>query len=130
MKHSMNINETDIYERNCVSLVYADFRDKPNSVHSGKPINYYELHFLTSIGANLNLQCMDTPADGRTILLDAAYKGRVDLFSYLLITGSELNVKDKQGNTVTDCINMDYEENLSDNTKFVKTDVVKQQLVN
>ena len=130
MKHKMNVNETDIHGRNCIALVYADLRDKPSSVYAAKPINYYELHFLTSIGANLNLKCMDTPSIGRTILLDAAYKGRVDLFSYLLITGAELSVKDNRGYTATDYINMDYEEVLCDNSKFVKTDIVKQQLFN
>jgi hypothetical protein len=126
MKHKMNVNETDIHGRNCVALVYADLRDKPSSVYSAKPINYYELHFLTSIGANLNLQCMDTPTIGRTILLDAAYKGRVDLFSYLLITGSDLTIQDSRGVGLEDYIKMDYEEVLSNNQKFVKTDMIKQ----
>jgi hypothetical protein len=57
MKHNMNINESDIHGRNVIALVYADLRDKPSSVRiqSDKPVNYYELHFLTSIGANMNL---------------------------------------------------------------------------
>lgn len=118
MKHKMNVNETDIHGRNCVALVYADLRDKPSSVFSAKPINYYELHFLTSIGANINLKCMDTPTIGRTILLDAAYKGRVDLFSYLLITGANLTVVDERGYNLDDYIKMDYEEVLGNNQKF------------
>jgi hypothetical protein len=110
MKHKMNVNESDIHGRNCIALVYADLRDKPSSVYSAKPINYYELHFLTSIGANINLSCMDTPAMGRTILMDAAYKGRVDLFSYLLITGADLTLKCARGHSLEDYIRMDYEE--------------------
>lgn len=131
MKHKMNVNETDIHGRNCISLVYADLRDKPSSVWSGSnPINYYEIHFLASIGANMNLKCMDTPTIGRTILLDAAYKGRVDLFSYLLITGADMNLRDSKGYNIEDYINMDYDEILNDNSKFVKTESIKQQLNN
>lgn len=115
MKHKMNVNETDIHGRNCIALVYSDLRDKPSSVYSAKPINYYELHFLTSIGANLNLKCMDTINIGRTILLDSAYKGRVDLFSYLLITGADLELKCAKEYTLEDYIRMDYEEVLSNN---------------
>lgn len=73
---------------------------------------------------------MDTPAIGRTILLDAAYKGRVDLFSYLLITGADLSLKDTQGNGLEEYISMDYSEVLTNNQKFVKTDMIKQQLLN
>lgn len=54
VKHKMNVNETDIHGRNCIALVYADLRDKPSSVEQGTPINYYELHFLNSIGAEIN----------------------------------------------------------------------------
>jgi hypothetical protein len=57
----MNVNETDIHGRNVMALVYADLRDKPNSVFPGAPLNYYEIHFLHSIGANIDLKCMDTP---------------------------------------------------------------------
>lgn len=130
MKHQMNVNEQDVHGRNCIALVYADLRDKPSSVYSTKPINYYELHFLTSIGANLNLKCMDTPSIGRTILLDAAYKGRVDLFSYLLITGADPTVLDHREYGLEDYIKMDFEESLSNSQKFVKTDMIKQQLFN
>jgi hypothetical protein len=126
----MNVNETDIHGRNCIALVYADLRDKPSSVFSAKPINYYELHFLTSVGANLNLKCMDTPTIGRSILLDAAYKGRVDLFSYLLITGADLTVTDERGYGLEDYVKMDYEEVLQNNQKFSKTEIIKQQLFN
>ena len=125
MKHNMNVNETDIHGRNCVALAYADLRDKPSSVWSGNPINYYELHFLASIGADLNCKCMDTPTIGRTILLDAAYKGRLDLFSYLLITGADMFLKCNKGYSVEEYIGMEYEEILSDNSKFVKTDSIK-----
>ena len=69
---------------------------------------------------------MDTPAIGRSILLDAAYKGRVDLFSYLLITGADLSLKDTKGNGLEDYINMDYSEVLSNNQKFVKSEAIKQ----
>lgn len=130
MKHRMNVNETDIHGRNCVALAYADLRDRPNSVWPGNPVNYYEIHFLASIGADLNLQCMDTPTMGRTILLDAAYKGRVDLFSYLLITGADMSIRDSKGMSVEDYIGMDYEEILTDNSKFIKSESIKEQLYN
>jgi hypothetical protein len=68
---------------------------------------------------------MDTPTIGRTILLDSAYKGRVDLFSYLLITGSDLSIKDTRDFGLEDYIKMDYEEVLSNNQKFVKTEMIK-----
>ena len=111
----MNINETDIHGRNVLALVYIDLRDKPSSVYSATPINYYELHFLTSIGVNLNVKCMDTPGIGRTVLLDSAFKGRVDLFSYLLVTGADINVKDNKGMGLQDYIQLDYDEILLNN---------------
>ena len=120
----MNVNETDVHGRNCIALVYSDLRDKPSSIYSSKPINYYELHFLSSIGSNVNLKCLDNTLIGRTILLDAAYKGRVDLFSYLLISGADTDVRDVKDFGLDDYIKMDYEEILSNNQKFVKTDMI------
>jgi hypothetical protein len=73
---------------------------------------------------------MDTPTIGRTILADAAYKGRCDIFSYLLITGADVNVKDQRGYSLEDYINMDYEEVLTNDETFVKTDSIKQIMAN
>lgn len=62
--------------------------------------------------------------------MDAAYKGRVEIFSYLLITGADYDIKDEKGMGLDEYINMDYEEVLSNNEKYRKTESIKELLKN
>jgi len=125
VKHRLDCNETDIGGRNCVAIVYQDLRDDPGSVEATVKQNMQELHFLASIGSNLDHKCMDNPSQGRTILLDAAYKGRVELFSYLLTVGANPDTRCIRGKTLSDYIRMDFEETLRDGSHFIKSEYVK-----
>ena len=59
---------------------------------------------------------MDNPSLGRSILLDAAYKGRVLLFEYLLTIGADPDIRCVRGKTLSDYIRMDFQETLKDKT--------------
>ena len=71
---------------------------------------------------------MDNPNIGRSILLDAAFKGRRQIFAYLLHLGADPDIRDIRGKTLGDYIRKDFEEQLRDGTMFVKTEFMKNQL--
>ena len=71
---------------------------------------------------------MDNPNIGRSLLLDAALKGRRQLFAYLLNLGADTEVRDIRGKGLGDCIRKDYEEQLRDGSHFVKTEFMKNEL--
>ena len=65
---------------------------------------------------------------GRSILLDAAYKGRVDLFSYLLAVGADPELRCVRGRALSDYIRMDFNETLKNGEEFVKNVFIVNQL--
>ena len=65
---------------------------------------------------------------GRSILLDSAFKGRVELFSFLLQTGADPDIRCIRGRSLSDYIKMDFSESLSNGEFFVKTQFIINQL--
>jgi hypothetical protein len=65
---------------------------------------------------------------GRTLLLDSAYKGRVELFSFLLQIGADPDIRCIRGRSLADYIKMDFQETMSNNEFFVKTQFLVNQL--
>ena len=65
---------------------------------------------------------------GRSILLDAAYKGRVDLFSYLLAVGADPEIRCIRGRSLADYIRMDFSEKLKNGEEFIKNTFIINQL--
>lgn len=128
VQHGLDVNETDVNGRNCIAIVYQDLRDDPLSVDPQAKLNYYEVHFLKSIGSSVDLRCLDDPQQGRTALLDAAYKGRVDLFSYLLAVGADPDARCVRGKSLSDHIKMDFSETLKNKEYFVKNSFITNQL--
>ena len=51
---------------------------------------------------------------GRSILLDAAYKGRVELFGKILSIGADPDLRCVRGKTLGDYIRMDFSERMKD----------------
>jgi len=68
---------------------------------------------------------MDNPSLGRSILLDSAYKGRVELFHYLLTVGADPDTRCIRGKTLSDYIRMDFEETLRDGQHYIKSEYIK-----
>ena len=79
--------------------------------------NLDEIRFLESIGSDINLRCIEPTNSGRSILLDAAKKGRIEIFGLLLNLGADPDIRCNRGKTLGDYIREDYEEKFDYNVK-------------
>jgi ankyrin repeat protein len=68
------------------------------------------MKFLVKLGSDLDLRCVDQENGGRTVLLDAAKRGRVDIFGLLLTMGADPDLRCNRGKTLGDYIREDYSE--------------------
>ena len=122
------MNEVDVNGKNCVAVVYESLVKNPISVDQNLRQDFSELQFLRAINSDFNQRCMDDINIGRTVLLDAAYKGRRSLFEYLLRVGADPEQRCVRGKSLGDYIKMDFEEQLRDGSTFRKTEFVRNQL--
>ena len=117
----MRVDDRDQYGRNCVCLVYLKLRELLQ-----KQIDYYELQFLKQLGADCDQRCLG----GKTMLQDAAYRGREELFKCLLAIGCDSSLECSKGYNLPEYIAFDYQEQLSSGSIFFKSDQTKQNLLN
>ena len=97
--------------------------------------NLDELRFLIKMGSDIDLKCIEPQNASRPVLLDAAKKGRVEIFGILLNNGANPDLRCNRGKTLGDYIREDYEETFDYDPKkpgtekqFIKTDQVKNML--
>lgn len=98
----INVNEADTDGKNCAAIIYSNLILNPDSYDD------QELRFLKSIGSDLDVRCLDDPSVGRSMVLDAAYKGRPGIFKTLLEIGASTEVRCMRGRTLSDYIKMDF----------------------
>jgi len=108
-------NEIDVEGKNAVVIIYEELcRDNQylKALMHGKDIytDFDELEFLAKVGSDLNLRCIDPENSGRTMLLDAAKRGRKHLFGILLKLGADPDIRCLRGRSLGDYIREDYSE--------------------
>ena len=69
----INVNEIDAHGKDAVAYCYEAYRKD------------YISFLVSGLGASLDQQTM---SNGRTILLDSAMRGHIDLFEFLLLKGA------------------------------------------
>lgn len=108
----LNPNDCDQNGQDAVTYCYL----------SGLPDLERELPFLTKdLGASVDMPSLP---QGRSQLLDAAMRGHLELFDFLLRNHADVTVHDNHGRGIKEYIKMDYAER----TSLPKTQKVKDQL--